>query len=199
MPSGLNDGAERVEEALHDYLARRGKAIEAIGYVDARDAWLASVKECRSQAEPGCNGFDGAMRVLARRLRLDREFDVLIVPYLLLQPAKVHLRTASWDGVERELEIVGMSPGISLDSVTMNAPSLAVFVFSSDGEKLYRGVGGLDLAHYLHVVPNRHSASTFSMAFELLDDVFTDPEPLREGIAIAMDPLLPRSDATPGP
>jgi hypothetical protein len=186
--------------ALHNYLAERGKSIEMIGSKDARNAWVDSTRECRSQAEQGCDGFDGAAGVLARRLRDDRDYQVLIVPYLLFRTAKVHLRSAKWDGVARQLEVDGSSTdgAVQLDTMTMQAPSLALFAFSSTGEKLFVGVGGLDLAHRLYFGADL-STPHYVRARKLLlrDDLFANASLLREGVSIALDPLIPKGDAKP--
>lgn len=194
MPGELTSGAKRVDQALHGYLAERGKSIETLGLAEARKAWLASAMECKAVGR-GCRGFDGAARVLARHLRENREYELLIVPYLLLRPARMRLNNVAWDGVERRIERIGESNdgGFELDSGSIEAPSLAVFAFSSDGDKLFQGVGGLDLAHRL-VFPPKRGSQALRWTFELRDDLFSDPALLREGVAVALDPLLPRSD-----
>jgi hypothetical protein len=196
MPTELADGADRVAEQLRTYLVERGKAPEAIAFVDAHNAWLASAAECKENAQQGCSGFTDAAGILARRLSEGRDAEVVLVPYLLTQSVRTQVRNANWDGVHREIEVVGFPAEgpVSLSSITIPAPSLAILAFSRTGEPLFRGVGGLDLAHRVRIIPSRSSAY-FGMGLELRDDLFDDPEALREGVGIALDPLVPNSDA----
>ena len=200
MPGELEAGAGRVDEALRGYLAERGRSVETLPYSEARSAWIESVKACMAAAAQGCKGFDGAGSLLAQRLADGREFDALIIPYLTMRPARMQLRSVKWDGVSRTLETVGefqRSGDVELMNSfngTTQAPSLAVFVFSHQGRKMFQGVGGLDLAHRVRIEPGKVTIADTRWNFELVQDVFSDPEHLREGVAIAFYPLLAKEE-----
>lgn len=202
MPGALEGGAGRVDEAVRSYLTERGRHVDTMPFSEARSAWVASVKECIAAASSGCKGFDGAASLLAKRLADGREFDALIIPYLAMRPARMQMRNVKWDGVSRTLETIGeptKSGDIDLSGSfngQTQAPSLAVFVFSKQGRKMFQGVGGLDLAHRVRMDPGRGiTIMDTRWNFELLPDVFANPENLREGVAVAFYPLLAKEEA----
>lgn len=192
LPNELADSAERLDHELHAYLTARGKKIETVDLPDARGAWLASTQECKSRAQQGCRGFDGAAGVLAERLRDGRDYELVIIPNLISRAIKTSARNACWDGVCRELEVRPAHGAIQLDQMTVQAPSLSVFAFSRDGDKVFEGVGGLDLAHRLQLVGS--SIVAFGGMLVPREDLFTDSALVREGIAIALHPLVPEDD-----
>jgi hypothetical protein len=72
-------------------------------------------------------------------------------------------------------------------------PSLHVAVFSAEGEQIFEGLGGLDLVQEVHF--EGETPSDLRWAMLPRPDAFDDRAPLREGIAVAFDPLLPRPAA----
>lgn len=194
MPEELDGAARRVDKTLLGYLAERGKAIEAIGFTDASAAWRASETECRSQAEKGCDRFAGVARVLARRLRRDHDYQTLLIPYLFLRTARSGSSTARWHGVERPVEKSGPGFGpegpMRLVRGEIRAASLKVFAFSVEGEKVFEGVGGLDLVDRVYAPDDGYEL----YRIEVREDVLRDPARVREGVALALDPLVPRSE-----
>lgn len=197
MPGELEPGAERVDAALGSYLAERGRSFETLPFSDARVAWLASVKACMAAASSGCKGFEGAAGVLTQRLRSAREFDVLILPYLLMRPVRVSGSRARWDGVERMLEtgvehMRGGDVWLLNNIAQAQGSSLALFVFSADGRKIFEGVGGLDLPYRIEIPREQPTADELRYRFVPVPDLFDEPQHLREGIAIAFDPLIER-------
>jgi hypothetical protein len=68
--------------------------------------------------------------------------------------------------------------------VELRAVSLAVVAFSREGEKVFEGTGGLDLVERIH------SPGGPTLEHELHEDLFVDPTYLRDGVAIALDPLI---------
>lgn len=200
MPGELEPGAGRVDAAVRGYLAERGRSVDTMPYSEARTAWIESVKTCKAAGAQGCKDFEGAASMLAQRLGQQREFDVVIVPFLTMRPARMQYRSVKWDGVTRSIELVGeqqRAGSIQLDNSfngPTQAPSLAVFVFSKQGRKLFQGVGGLDLVHRVVVQPGKVTIADTRWRFEPLPDVFANPENLREGVAVAFSPLLAKEE-----
>lgn len=200
MPGELEEGAAQVDAALRGYLQGYGKSVETIPLSEARAEWVASAADLRAEVGPDAMTFEGAARHLARRLRAKHAYDALVVPGLAMRPARLRSRRVSWDGVDRKLETVGEPR--EHGSVTLantfhgeiQAPSLAVYVFSPDGALLFQGIGGLDLAHRAHVYPGKYLGDT-KWDMELRPELFTDPALLREGVEVAFDPFLPRRRA----
>lgn len=193
MPEELAGRAKRVDKALLGYLAEHGKATLTIGFADASAAWRAGEAECRSQARKRCDRFAGVAPFVARHLRVKHDYQTLIIPYLFLHTARSRGNTARWHGVERVVEKSG--PGFGPDGPLryvrgdIRAASLKVFAFAADGEKIFEGIGGLDLVDrvyaYSEFEPHR---------IEVREDLLGDPVQIREGVELAVERLVPRSE-----
>jgi hypothetical protein len=200
LPPELEEGSDRVESALRAFLESRARRVETLSFGEARREWTASAADLREEVGTGAMSFEGAARHLARRLRAAREFDALVVPSLAFRSARLRTRRVSWDGVERRIETVGepLEAGSVVLSNTfhgaISAPSLIVHVFSPDGTLIFQGAGGLDLVHRARFLPGRW-LSDMRWQLEPKSDPFSDAKLLHEGIAVALDPLLPRTDA----
>src|SRR5262245_17655473 len=194
MPRELAHRADEVEKTLLGYLSERGKGVETMGFDDAVAAWRASEQDCRSQDAKGCDRFAGVAPFMAQHLRSGHEFETLIIPYLFLRTARSDSDTARWHGVERPVDKTGPGFGpqgpMRLLKGEFRAASLKVFAFSADGKKVFEGVGGLDLV-------DRVSAPDEYLAYriEVREDVLADPQQVREGIALALEDLVPRGGA----
>ena len=190
MPKEVAGGARRVDRILLDYLAQRGKSVQTIGFRDAVAAWQAGESDCRSAAAKGCDRFTRVAAYAARRLRADHDYDVLIVPYLLLRGAKTDGREASFDGVERPVRMSGYAPDSPYGYARgrIRAVSLKVYGFSPDGKKMFDGIGGLDVVDRIEASDERPGAYDI----EVRENVLSDPEAIREGVARALSPFVPR-------
>ena len=196
MPTGLEPGAPRVEEAVRSYLESQGRRVQTLPPRDAQAAWLAAAEALKAEVGDAQMSFEGAARLLARELARERRFDALVLPWLALRPAKVHGRVVSWDGVSRTLRVAnpsGRSLGFLGDfQAQAAAPSLQVVVFSAEGETIFAGVGGLDLIHSLAIQGDPPKVDAVPLP---RSEVFSDLSSLQEGIGIAFDPFLPRAAA----
>ncbi len=193
LPPGTETGAASVEAEIRKYLTGHGKRVQPVPSEEAQSAWLASARALKSEVGTTQMNFEGAAATLARRLHGERHFDALVLPWIALGPAKVRGRTVTWDGVTRTLRVVnpqGRSLAVLKDfEARAAAPSLHVAIFAPDGQKLFEGVGGLDLLHALVLEgePTRIDAELLPRA-----QIFADRTPVHEGIAVAFDPFLPR-------
>jgi hypothetical protein len=204
MPEELAGGARRVDEILLDYLAERGKSVSTIGFQDAAAAWRAGESDCRSAATKSCDRFDRAAPFAARHLRADHDYDVLIVPYLLLRGARTNGYVASFDGVERPVKMPRYAPygpygygpygygpygygPYGWGGSRIRAASLKVFGYSPDGKKMFAGIGGLDVVDRIEV-----SEESGAYTFEVRENVLRDPDAIREGVARALSNFVPR-------
>ncbi|HKA14433.1 MAG TPA: hypothetical protein VKH41_05410 [Myxococcota bacterium] len=195
MPAELADDAHRVDEALLGYLAEHGKAIESIGYKDALAAWRESESECRSRAAKDCDKFAGVAPIMAQHLRRDHDYQTLIIPYLRFHAARTGSSAAKWDGVKRSVEKTGSGFGpdgpARLVRGEVRAVSLKVFAFSAEGEKVFEGIGGLDLVDRLRAPGDGYQ----DYAVEVREDLFGDEHMVREGVELALDGLVRRTAA----
>jgi hypothetical protein len=189
MPKEIAGRARSVDRILLDYLAERGKSVSTIGFKDAVAAWRAGESDCRSAATKGCDRFARVAPFAARHLRADHEFDVLIVPYLLLRGARTNGEVASFDGVERPVRVAGYAadgPYYRFGG-RIRAASLKVFGFSPDGKKMFDGIGGLDVVDEIEL-----SEGPGAYTVDVRENVLDDPAAIREGVARALSPFLPR-------
>jgi hypothetical protein len=205
MPDEVTGRSRNVDDVMLDYLAERGKSVQAIGFEKAAAAWHASEGDCRSAEPKHCDRFEGVAPFAARRLRTDHEYDVMVVPYLLLRKARTNGYTASFDGVERPVKLwsypaygpYGYGPyayygPFSYDpwfgGGRVRAVSLKVWGFAADGEKLFDGIGGLD------VVDQIESSEDAGYTVEVRENLLRDPGAIREGVIRALSRLVPRPD-----
>lgn len=200
MPTGLESGAASVSEALETWLSAQGLVVENLPLAQARGVWLAAAQQLRGQVGEEQMGFDGAAQACARTLRGDRSFDALLLPWLALRHAKVKGRTVSWDGVTRTMRVIGdtstrthfLLEDFAADAA---APSLQVAVFSSDGTKLFDGVGGLDVVHAMVIAGDPPKIGEQILP---ASQMLADHSLVNEGIALALAPLRAQPPGAPG-
>jgi hypothetical protein len=167
--------------------------VQTLAPRDALAAWLAAAQALKAEVGDARMSFEGAARVVARQLAEAHRFDALVLPWIVLRPAKVRGRVVTWDGVSRTLRVVnpsGRSLGFLDDfEAQAAAPSIQVAIFAAAGAKIFEGVGGLDLIHALAIEGDPPKIDAVPRPRE---ETFSDLAPLREGIAAAFDPFLPR-------
>jgi len=167
LPPELEGSTKMISAALVDHLEAHGKTVRVIGFRAGRDLWKSSMKEVRDSGEK--RNFENAARVYARRIGEQLDFDVLIVPSVFIQNAKMRARTVRWDGAEQEMVIEG---GIN-----------------SKRANLYQGNMGQKGGY-----SGRETVSQ-----ELVNDTpaIQDKERVRAGVAAALSPFL--SEEVPPP
>lgn len=197
MPDELEGASPVVFEELRAYLQAHGTRLKTVAYPAARQLWLASIREARSGQAGARAGFDEAARIFVGKLASHADFDTVILASLFLQGAPVSGRTATWDGVERTLEI---EEGRWADSVTDEtllvglapAASLHAVVLDAAGNKVQEAQAGLALLQQIRVL--RPGGSPLGgPRYELVPRPapFAEREAVREGIALALAPFLP--------
>ena len=139
-------------------------------------------------------------RRFVRQLREGRVFDAVVVPTLLYRKVEIRRSRVEWDGVVRELR--GLKAPIARrfsrrPRPTVIAVSLHVIVLGESSDELFHGVGGLEILQEADDLRRSHRR----VHFRIREDLFQEPDLLREGIAIAFDPYLspPENPAAPGP
>jgi hypothetical protein len=197
MPAELKARSSLVQEAIAAYLTEQPYKLKTIAFEAARGLWLASIRAVRSGDKGARAGYDDAARAFVQELAKHAEFDHVIVPSLYLREAPVVRGVGEWDEVRRILKVTAEGAenrkriaATPFDGVAP-AASLHAAVFDGEGEKLQEKLGGLDLIARVFV-PRKPDAETGAPAVDFLprDDFFSDPEQLREGIALALAPFL---------
>jgi hypothetical protein len=69
----------------------------------------------------------------------------------------------------------------------IRAASLKVFGFFPDGKSSFAGIGGLDIVDRIEA-----SGESGAYTIEVRENVLGDPDAIREGVARALGPLVPR-------
>jgi hypothetical protein len=197
MPAEMSARSPLVREAIEAYLTEQPFELKTVAFESARSLWLASIRNVRSGEKGARAGYDDAARAFVQELAKHAEFDHVIAPSLYLREAPVARGYAEWDGVRRLLKVDAegaenrkLVAAVPFEGVAP-AASLHVAVFDGKGEKLQEQLGGLDLIARVFV-PRKPDPETGEPTVEFLprDDFFSDPEQLREGIALALTPFL---------
>jgi len=206
MPREVAGSAHRVDRVMLDYLAQRGKSVDTIGFSDATAAWGDGERDCRAARPKGCERFERVAPFAARRLRSDHDYDVLVVPYLLLRGARTNGYVASFDGAERTVKTPYGAPygpypygpypygpypysyGVyPFGGPRIRAVSLKVFGYSADGNELFDGIGGLDVVDEFEASDEAPGA----YSIEVRENVLRNSDEIREGVARAFSNFVP--------
>lgn len=205
MPDALEAARPAVFEELRRYLRAHGTRLKTLAFPAARQLWLASIREARAGEAGARAGFAEAARIFVSKLTTHTDFDNVIVASLFVQGAPVSGRTASWDGVERtveieegrwadtiteETELVGLAPAASLHAVVLDA----------GGEKVQEAQAGLALLNRIRVLrPEGSPLGSPRYEWVPRPEPFARRADVREGISRALAPFLPALDGPSDP
>jgi hypothetical protein len=195
MPPELELPSPILWAELERTLRAHDKQLKTVARQVARDLWVRSIQQARAGEKGARAGYDDAARALVFELQKHAAFDAMIAPSLVVREAPLSNRTASWDGVERELafedqgfEARTLAAETPLEG-TAPAATLHVAIFDAKGEKLHEGKGGIDLLVRARVEGTDPSGAPI-FQFTPRADPFQDREHLREGIDAAFLPFL---------
>ena len=185
-----------VLSAFIGYLRDRGHSIEILERDRAMDLWRASIAEIENSSTLA-NDYETVVRLFVTHISESTSFDALIMPSLVYRDTKIRIRErqVKWDGVVRRYRVINYSErGKKLKlagsiSPVMPAVSLYVAAFTPEGDSIFEKYGGLDLTHDVDL-----TGSEFTMTSDLVPrgSLLVDTDNLQEGIAVALDPYLPR-------
>lgn len=171
VPLELEEGAKQVFAATRSYLEEHGKSLQTLSLFEFRR--IASVAASKTDSDDE----QEFRRSLAAALHEHHEFDVLVLPDLVIRPGRLTSRSVRWDGVRRTAP---GPPGYKWEGST-TAASLQIRVVGKDGTQLFEGIGGLDVLFEPNIRDER---------MVLIAGLLSDPEHLREGVGIAFHPYL---------
>jgi hypothetical protein len=185
-----------VLDALITYLRDRGNSIDFLDSNPGHKLWRASVAEVESSTTLE-HDYETAVQRFVARLGESFTFDALIMPALVYRDTKiiVRQRQVKWDGVIRRYSIVNYSDRAKkLKLATSISPalpglSLHVIVFTREGVSIFENYGGIDLTHEVDLKNAEH---TMTSDLALREELLADSDYLKQGIAVAFDPYLPR-------
>ena len=209
LPPELEGSTRLINTILVDHLEAHGKTVHVIGFRAGRDLWQASMKEVRDSGQP--RKFENAARIYAQKLGDAVEFDVLIVPSVFIQNAKMRGRTVRWDGAEQRMEIEG-SRGRNSSNVyrgqggTLNVRAASIFIHVLDraGDSIQTKRAGLEIIQHLEFKVERDGlagSASEHVSQGLVNDTppIEDEEMVRAGVAAALSPFLPEEVPAPAP
>lgn len=197
LPAELAPGAERVWGELMQHFSTRDRVVRVIEPASARHLWTEVMADPLAPNSP-----TQASSLFARRLASHSDYDLLVMPSLVMRRAQVRGDHAYWDGVRRKIHVraplTGKIDGIecTYDQVVQGitgqlaGASLYVSVLTPEGVVMYEGLGGLAL---LHEAEPTALAQRDSLRAVLRDDPFAASDEVREGIDLALERRVPRS------
>jgi len=187
-------GARRLDELIGRLLWEQDNVV----YAPPRDEFLALWRAASQSvlladgpsADVDAARYDAAVLALVDALHARGErFDALILPQLTLRPGSVQGHAVMWDGVTRRLPFAQRNhdPGFLLSRRGVQAPctSLRVIAYSDRGERLFERIGGLEVAKQVSYERNGSGGRWTDR-----DDLFADSHALRDGVEVALQPLL---------
>ena len=192
-PDELKGAEGPVWDELVSYLRSRDERVRIVDAADAAELWreaLADLERSGSAPKPGTT----AAR-FAARLREHVDYDLLVMPALVLRSARVGGQRVFWDGRRRPLPVRVRVPAAGYGAVTAGytgtvaAASLYVAVLGPDGGSIFEGLAGLDVLQEL--VKGKRSWGDSAWRLEARRDPFPDAAVLRAGIERAFERPLP--------
>ncbi len=187
-PVGLTTGTEILGEASRALVERELIAyLESKGHVsaakpdDVAKLWAAAVKKLGGAYSPATGQRRPKVDQAAARAVLKAlEAKLLVVPVVVARDAKLDGTKARWDGVTREIAALDWSFKGGTKAI-----SLRIIGWDETGAIVFRSYGGI-------AFPYEMKGSRFVPRFELKNPPFDDVEHVREGVAVALDPLVAR-------
>jgi hypothetical protein len=193
-PAELEGEGDPVWQELLRYFQERDRKVGVLNEISAERLWLQAIRDL-DLTDRSAALREGEAR-FARELAKHKEYDMLVIPSLVLRPGHLSGYHAVWDGVQREVpnaailigELNGgidASADMRFDGLRgkVGAVSLHVTVLRSDGSEVFQGLGGLDVLQKLA----REHPWDGSVRFVKREEFLDDPEAIREGIERAFD------------
>jgi hypothetical protein len=207
LPHDLDEAVPIVQREMIRQLQARGLRVAVIYEPDALALWAAAMGSIE-RTKDASRDLQAAVRAFAEALRVDSDYQLLVLPSLALREARVSGRMAQWDGVRRRLDVRSRTASDAADTAAdqplfdesgvaaaqhwggrITGLSLHLLAVREGRRTPLERWGGLDLVHDpVHVRPSGAKSPTTELRLRarLLDD----PENVREGVALALDPLL---------
>ncbi len=206
LPPELEGSTRMVSTALVEHLEAHGKKVSVIGFRAGRDLWRAATKEVRESGEK--RNFENAARVYTRMIGEQIEFDVLLVPSLFIQNAKMRGLRVEWDGTTQKMKI---RKGINskranlylgnYGTLNVRAASIFVKILDRDGNSIQTKRSGLELIQHLEwSVKHKGGYSGTEDVKQVLRNnspAIEDKERVRAGVRAVLSPFVSEEIPTP--
>jgi hypothetical protein len=185
-----------IDEVVANQLSSQGYTVEPSSIFDT--VWRNAIRlhgnvYSSDQASLNSNAFKRVLANVFKDIREQTNVDVIVFTDLLEQLVVFsgnNNRSAKWHGVSQSPKYVGSST-TSSESVdwhqTVPAVSLRVIAYSSEGELLFKSMGGLDLAKRINAKRGR---------FVRNPNLFSSSDDVNLGVRIALHPFIPFESET---
>ncbi len=198
-PPELRGSEAAVWTELLEYLRSQDRSLSVVDADDAQALWSDELGHLEASGEPV--EMRAAASRFAQRLAEHVEYDVVVIPSLVIRRARVGGHHASWDGARRPLPVrtplpIAAAVDTGIEGVTTSgfkgsiaAASLHVAIVGADGEPLYEGLAGLDVIQELTRGATGPAAAEWVLAPR--GDCFADASGLRRGVERAFARPVP--------
>jgi hypothetical protein len=197
LPAELQDATGALHEQIDAYIHFHEREAKWLDLLDSKRLWTEAVAAGKAQG-----AIEKAPALFAAQLAKTYQFDAIVLPSIILHKTRVTDNYGSWDGVERQMQMVNapkratgraqdwQADAIHFGGVTGDVlvTSVHVLVFSREGERIFEGRGGIGFVQDIDITAKKHT-----WAFRPRNPI-VDVDALREGIAIAFHPYLTQPD-----
>lgn len=194
LPGELQGSTGPLSDQIAAYLRFHDREVQSLDLYECKRLWTQAIGAAKERG-----ALEQTPAFFARALDEHYDFDAIVMPSLLLHTEQATDGHASWDGVERRMEVLtGSDWRFKRDQLSQMVAeagasgdfmvtSVHVLIYTRTGERVFEGRGGIGFVQELDL-------STFhktrSFAFRVRDDLPGDLDALREGIAIGFAPFL---------
>ena len=191
--SMLRDSEGKIDGMVQDYLTANGYQI--VPQHIFNNAWQQALLNFGDFYDPTTGkvdqvGWQNVMGATFKSLQEHKEIDAVLFTDLMvhdIQHSAGMKHYARWYGVTREPATEGATASVPSDfnwTQIIKGASLAVTIYSSEGQPLFSSRGGLDT---LHAINSRKSQRSFVRRTKIL----SNSRNIEEGIELGFHPLIP--------
>jgi PAS domain-containing protein len=191
LPDELKSSAPLAAKALVEHLEANEKTLRAIDFRTAHALWLEATRDLAKSKE--AKNFENAARIFTRKIGEKIDFDVLIIPSLYIQNARIRDDIAYWDSAKQRIEFKGQSRWEieRSEATTIAAASVLIYVLDRDGSVIHTKRTGLELTQHMAIqVEDRkgHDKRTWTVTNDV--PALEDENRVRAAMAHSLSPFV---------
>lgn len=182
----LQPGAAMLMNALHQRLTAAGYKVVALGESSHDALWSQEVEAVGGIYDQKTGALRPremllALGRLAQRVSTETRAAIVMRPQLTLRKADISGASATWDGQQRRLSIVGAGGDMVKSEGSTLGLSVGLDVFASSGELVMQTHGGALLPYRMDVQSGK---------YEVRPDLFANAKGIADGVALALAPFI---------
>jgi hypothetical protein len=197
-PALFNRGVRQLSKLVADYVESARHGTKPLGRKEVEPAWRSAVEEVGGITDAsGRTLLEGpyeAARVgLVRSLLARHGGDGVLMTGLFVREGRYNGQHLRWDGALRKVRLKQSNNQAYISNVSGGdlATSVRIAVYDGRGRKVFEQYGGLEpIREYRYVGGGVMEYSTGSMTSRNRTGLFQDEALLRDGVRIAMTPLI---------